>query len=146
VSQASDNFHCTSATTDTKKVRLYNESYLSIVFTWTDDSRCSIPLCLICGERPTNAALAPAKLQRHLTTNNSHMTSKSDYFKRLLESQNKKSKAFVSKVTVSEKAQDASYLVAELTAQKRKSHTIGQKLTMPACKIILGKMLGQDAV
>jgi hypothetical protein len=37
-----------------------------------------------------------------------------------LESQNKQSKAFVSKVTVSEKAQEASYLVAELIAQKRK--------------------------
>jgi hypothetical protein len=28
-SQGSDKFHCTSATTDTKKVRFYNESYLS---------------------------------------------------------------------------------------------------------------------
>jgi hypothetical protein len=27
-SQASDKFHCTSATTDTKKARLYNETYL----------------------------------------------------------------------------------------------------------------------
>jgi polyhydroxyalkanoate synthesis regulator phasin len=70
------------------------------------------------------------------------MTSKSDdYFKRLLESQIKLSKAFVSKGTVSEKAQEASYLVAELIAQKRKSHTVCENLIMPACK-----MLGQDAV
>jgi hypothetical protein len=55
-SQASNKFHCTSATTDTIKL--------------------------------------------NLTKNNSHMTSKSaDYFKRLLESQNKKSKAFVDKVS-----------------------------------------------
>jgi hypothetical protein len=34
--QASDKFHCTSATTDTKIIRLYNESYLSMgfIFKW----------------------------------------------------------------------------------------------------------------
>jgi hypothetical protein len=84
--------------------------------------------------------MAPAKLKRHLTTNHSHMISKSaDYFKRLLESQNKQSKAFVSTVTVGEKAQEASYLVAELIPQKMKSHTVGENLIMPACKIIVGK-------
>jgi hypothetical protein len=41
-SQASDKFHCTSATTDTKKVNLYNVSYLSMGFTWTGDSSCPI--------------------------------------------------------------------------------------------------------
>jgi hypothetical protein len=80
--------------------------------------------------------MSPAKLKRHLITNQSHMSSKSiDYFERLLESQNKESKAFVSKVMVSEKALEASHLVAELNAHKRKSHTGGQNLTMPACKI-----------
>jgi hypothetical protein len=53
-----------------------------------------------------------------------HLTSKcADYFKRLLESQNKQSKAFVKKVTFSEKAQEASYLVAELIAQKKESRS-----------------------
>jgi hypothetical protein len=51
------------------------------------------------------------------------------------------SKAFVSKVTVSEKILEASYLVAELDAQKRKSHTGGENLTMSACKIRVAKML-----
>jgi hypothetical protein len=45
-SEASDQFHCTSATTDTKKVQLYDESYLSMDFTWTGDSSCPILLCL----------------------------------------------------------------------------------------------------
>jgi hypothetical protein len=55
------------------------------------------------------------------------------------------SKPFVSKVTVSEEPQEASYLVAELIAQKRKSHTFGENPKMPACKVIVGKMLGQNA-
>jgi hypothetical protein len=66
------------------------------------------------------------------------MTSKSaDYFKRLLKSQNKQSKAFVGKVTVNENAHEASCLVAELIAQKRKSYAPGEKIIMPACKFIM---------
>jgi hypothetical protein len=63
-----------------------------------------------------------------------------------LESQNKQSAASVSIVTVSEKAQEASYLVAELIAQKTKSHPVGENLIMLACKIIVGKVLGQESV
>lgn len=73
-SEASDKFHCNSATVDTKKVHLYDESSLSMCFTWTGDSCCPIPLCLVCGKRLTNATMAPAKLKQHLTTNHSHMT------------------------------------------------------------------------
>jgi hypothetical protein len=68
--------------------------------------------------------MTPAKLKRHLIKNHSHMTSNSaGYFKRLL-------------------AQEARYLVTEFNVQKRKSRTVGEKLMMPACKIIQGKMLG----
>jgi hypothetical protein len=80
-----------------REVRLHNESDLSMGFTWTRDSSCRIPLCLVCGKRLTNAAMVPAKLKRRSATIYSHMTSKSDdYFKRLLESQNRQGKAFVS--------------------------------------------------
>jgi hypothetical protein len=76
--------------------RIYNESYLSMGFTWAGNLSSPIPLCVVCGKQLTNAAMAPAKLKRHLTTNHSHLTSKgADYFKRLLESQKKQSKAFV---------------------------------------------------
>jgi hypothetical protein len=33
------------------------------------------------------------------------------------------------------KAQEASFLVAELTAQKMRSHTIAESLIIPACKM-----------
>jgi hypothetical protein len=51
---------------------------------------------------------------------------------------------FFSKVAVNQKAQEASYLVAQLIAQK--SHAGGENLTMPPCKIIGDKMPEQDAV
>lgn len=57
-----------------------------------------------------------------------------------------KGQSFVSKVTDIEKALEACYLVAELNAKKRKSHTGGDYLTMPASKIIVGKILEQDAL
>jgi hypothetical protein len=53
--------------------------------------------------------------------------------------------SFVRKITFSEKAQEASCLVAELVAHKRKSQTVGESLIMPPCKFIMSKMLGQDA-
>ena len=147
-SQSPDKLHCTSATTaDTKMVHLYDESYLSMGFTWTDYPSCPIPLSLPCDKQLSNVALAPAKLKSHFTTNHGHMKNKSaDCFKRLLESQKKQSAAFVNKVSISEKAQEVSYLVAEIIAQKRKSYTVGEDLIMKACTIIVSKMLGKNAV
>ncbi|XP_066943480.1 protein FAM200A-like [Macrobrachium rosenbergii] len=55
-------------------------------------------------------------------------------------------KFFGKKVTVSEKAQEASYLVAELVAKKMKSHTIAEGLIMLAFKIIVKTMVGEEAV
>jgi hypothetical protein len=84
--------------------------------------------------------MAPGKLKRHLTTNHSHLTSKviiilSGYWNL----KTHRVKLLLKKVTFSEKAQEASYLVAELTALKRKSHTVGENTIMPACKIVVRK-------
>ncbi len=62
-----------------------------------------------------------------------------------LDSQQKQRKFFEKKVTISDKAQEASYLVAELVAKKTKSHTIAESLIMPACKITVRTMLGEEA-
>jgi hypothetical protein len=101
------NFIALLLITETTNVCLYNESYISVGFTRTGDSNCPIPLCLVFGKRLTNGAMAPAKLRQHLSTkyvnltiNCIYMASKSaDYFKRLLESQNKQVKALVSEVS-----------------------------------------------
>lgn len=45
---------------------------------------------------------------------------------------------------VDEKAPEVSYLVAEMIAQKRKSHTVGENLMMPEYEIMVGKMLEQN--
>jgi hypothetical protein len=48
-------------------------------------------------------------------------------------------------VTVSVKAQEASYLVAELTAQRMESHAVAESLIMPACKILVRTVTGKAA-
>ncbi len=62
-----------------------------------------------------------------------------------MDSQQKQRKFFEKKVTISDKAQEARYLVAELVARKMKSHTITESLIMPACKIIARTILGEEA-
>jgi hypothetical protein len=74
---------------------------------------------LFAGKKLSITAMVPAKLSRHFTINHSHLSNKrSDSFQRLLDLQNKQCKVFEKKVTVSGMAQEASYLVAELIAQK----------------------------
>ncbi len=52
-------------------------------------------------------------------------------------------KSFEKKVTIKDKAQEASCLVTELVAKKMKSHTIAESLIMPACKIIVRTIVGE---
>jgi transcription elongation factor Elf1 len=52
-SQASQKFHCTGATMDTKRSS----------FTVKADLSCPILICLICGRQLTNATMAAAKLK-----------------------------------------------------------------------------------
>jgi hypothetical protein len=79
-----------------KKVRLYDDKYLLMDFTWCGDSDCRLPLCLSCGKKLVNTAMVPSKLKRHFTNNHSYLLHKTtDYFKRLLESQVQQSKFFL---------------------------------------------------
>ncbi|XP_067132238.1 zinc finger MYM-type protein 6-like [Centruroides vittatus] len=48
-------------------------------------------------------------------------------------------------VCVSEKVQEASYKVAELTVKAKKPHTIAETLLMPACKEMMKIVLGSKA-
>ncbi len=129
------------------KNTLHSDSYLAIGFTRTGEEDCPLPLYIVYEKKLVNRAMAPAKLKRHFTTHHSHLTNKTvDYFRRHLDSQQKQRIFFfLKKVTISDKAQEASYLVTELVAKKEKSHIIAESLIMPAYKIILRTMLGEEA-
>ena len=53
---------------------------------------------------------------------------------------------FAKKFKLSDKAQEASYAVAEVRASKIKSHTIAETVILPACEQIVRIMFGEDAV
>ena len=126
--------------------RLYSIDYLKLGFHWTGDSQIPSPLCIVCGQTLSNEGMVPSKMKRHLTTNHPNLVSKNvDYFQRLLESNTRQSEQFKKVVSVSEKAQLASYEVAEIIALKSKSHVLAESVILPACKRMVKLMLGDKA-
>ena len=53
---------------------------------------------------------------------------------------------FSKKFNLSDKAQEASYAVAEIVASKMKSHTIAKIVILPACQQIVRIVFREDAV
>jgi len=128
------------------KTRLYQSQYLSIGFTWTGDLKVPTPLCVVCGDKLSNESMNPSKLKRHFLTNHQNLAGKKqDYFKRLLTLQSEQKKTFKKAVTISDKAQEASFLVAELVAKEMKPHTVAESLILPACRAIVRTMFGEEA-
>jgi len=130
----------------TKVHRLYSDDYIKFGFHWTGDTQNPSPLCVVCGQTLSNVAMVPSKMKRHLTTKHPNLQTKNvDYFQRLLESNARQSQLFEKTVTVSEKAQLASYEVAEIIALKSKSHVLAESVILPACKKMVKIMLGDKA-
>jgi hypothetical protein len=90
--------------------------------------------------------MVPSKLKRHFNTKQSHLIGKDTaYFSHLLSSQVKHVKSMEKIATIAEKAQVASYKVAEIIARNMQPHTIAETLILPACKQIVKSVLGEAA-
>ena len=90
--------------------------------------------------------MVPSKLQRHLVTNHSSLSIKDkSYFQKSLSSQSKQVNVFEKQIDVSEKAQVASYKIAELIAVKLKPHNLAEKIILPACRKIVKIIIGRSA-
>jgi len=73
----------------------------------------------VCGQKLPDEAMVPTKLRRHVITNHSNLHTKTMvYFQRLLQANSRQRKLFQKAMTVSERAQLASYEVAEFIALK----------------------------
>ena len=126
--------------------RQYHESYLSYGFSWTGDVNCPHPECVICREKLVNANMVPSKLKRHLETKHPfHVERNLAFFKRASDLNQRQQACLLDCVKVSDKAMEASYMLAELIAKQKKTHTIAETLILPALKKIAGVMLGPDA-
>lgn len=126
-------------------VRKYQENYLSFGFASTLNEDPPRPQCVICGEKLSNEAMVPSKLKRHLTTKHKFAADKPlEYFKRILSGETMQAKVFTKQKSIADKAQEASYAVAELVAKKMKSHTTAETLVKPACLDIVKIMFGEE--
>ncbi|GFU50867.1 SCAN domain-containing protein 3 [Trichonephila clavipes] len=105
-----------------------------------------VPECVICGFKLSNSAMVPSKLQHHLVTNHPSLSTKDkSYFERSLSSKMKQVKVFEKQVCESEKAQVASYEIAELIAVNLKPHNLAEEIILPACRKIVKTMIGGSA-
>ncbi|GFX90684.1 SCAN domain-containing protein 3 [Trichonephila clavipes] len=126
--------------------RKYNDDFLKFGFTSTMENDIVVPECMICGFKLSNSAMVPSKLQRHLVTNHPSLSTKDkSYFERSLSSKIKQVKVFEKQVCVSEKAQVASYEIAELIAVNLKPHNLAEEIILPACRKIVKTMIGGSA-
>ena len=97
------------------KTHLYSEDYMKLGFTFSGNKNNPCPLCLVCGDKLLNESMVPNKLKRHFTSKHSHLSEKPvEYFIQLSKSLKKQSTTFTKRMKTSEKAQEASYLVAQI--------------------------------
>ncbi|KAL4083781.1 hypothetical protein QTP88_029097 [Uroleucon formosanum] len=104
-----------------------------------------VSIFLMLSEKLSNESMVPSKLKRHLLTKHGFASEKPlDFFKRLASDQKIQASKFIKHSTVSDKAQEASYAVAELIAKKMKSHTTTESTILPACYEIVKILFGED--
>ena len=104
----------------------------------------------MCGVHKTlsNASIEPSLLQRHLQTNYPDKKARDpNYFKRLGENAKKQQldktdKEYQQSVGIV----TASYKIALLVAKNKKPHTIAEELIMPAAKVLVKHVIGDEAV
>ena len=126
--------------------RQYDDSYLQFGFTWTGDAAVPLPLCLMCGTKLANEAMVPSKLKRHLVSQHSTLKEKTTtFFTRLLDRHTKQARLMSDYTSMSDKCQEASFVVSQVIAQRKQPHTVAENLVVPCCReivrIMLGKML-----
>ena len=90
-------------------------------------------------------AMAPSKLKKHFEKKHNYLPSKRRiYFERKLDKRKQRSQALTKNFTVSTKAQEASYCIAELKAKNWKPRTEAENLIVPSWCTIAKKMCGSE--
>ncbi|KAL4713788.1 hypothetical protein ACJJTC_012305 [Scirpophaga incertulas] len=126
--------------------RKYDESYVSYGFTYCGDESCPTPKCLVCGDILGNNSMVPSKLIRHLTTKHPSVAQKDkEYFQRLKDQSKKQANLMSSSFKTSNKAQKASYVIANMLVKAKKPHSLAETLILPVCKEVVKIMISQEA-
>ncbi|XP_068235581.1 zinc finger BED domain-containing protein 5-like [Palaemon carinicauda] len=128
--------------------RKYDPAYIKYGFIAIEHGGEALPQCVVCMKFLSNAVMKPSLLKRHLETN--HAVKKDQdqsYFQRLGE--NVKRQRMDKTSQIYQKGAGivkASYEVTLLVAKNMKAHTIAESLIMPAAKILVSYVIGEEAV
>lgn len=124
-----------STSTSTKRKLMISE---------TDNS---LPVCMLCSVTLSNESMVPSKLKRHFEKNHPDYTSKpKSYFENLHSQIKNQAKRLKNYCTIPQKAQLASYKIAQLLAMKKKPHTDAENIILPAMEIALEAMVNTKAI
>ena len=127
------------------KKRKYNEEYLQNGFTDAAVNGQVVPQCVICFEKLSNDALRPNRLKRHLQTKHPLHQTKPLAFFQSKDSFKKMKIACAENFSQLSSAEmvEASFKIAQMIAQAKKPHNIGETLIKPcmlkASSLVLGK-------
>ena len=128
--------------------RKYYPEYLKYGFISIEHRGEVLPQCVVCMKTLSNASMKPSLLQRHLGTNHADKKNQDQsYFQRLAE--NVKRQRLDKTGLFHQKGAEivkASHEVALLVAKSMKAHTIAESLIMPAAKILVRRVMGEESV
>ena len=130
------------------KKRKYSETYIKFGFTFTINNGLDLPVCVLCQKSFGNDLVKPSLLTRHLERAHPKFKDKGlDFFKHR-ESMFKKQcldkcGMFFQQTNASLKA---SYEVSLMIAKQKKAHTIGENLVLPAAKLMVRCVFGDESV
>src|SRR5699024_2518804 len=134
----------TSSTVSAK--RKYNDEYIEFAFIPSKEDN-SLPVCMLCSTTLSNEAMVPSKLRRHFEKKHPlYINKEKSYFENLRSQFYNQAKRFKNLCTVPEKAQIASYKIAQLLAKKKKPHADAENIILPSLEIAVEAMIGTQAV
>ena len=127
--------------------RQYSDQYINFSFIELKNSGEYMPQCVMCMKTLSNASMKPSLLQRHLQSN--HQTRRTAILiilgdlekceKTTTRQNGKQYQQSMGIVT-------ASYEIALPVAKNKKPHTIPEELIMPAAKVLVKYVIGNEAV
>ena len=129
------------------KKRKHSETYLKFGFTSTINNGLDTPVCVLCQKSLGNASMKPSLLSRHLERAHPEFKDKElDFFKHRESVFKKqcldKGGMFFQQTNASLKA---SYEVFLMIAKQKKAHTIGENLVLPAAKVMVRCVFGDES-
>ena len=126
--------------------RKFSPAYIKYGFIAIEHNGEALSQCVICIKTLANSAMKPSLLQRHLHTNRSDKKGRDkSYFQRLGECVKRQRLDKTGTIYQRKKGVvKATYEVAFLIVKNMKAHTIGESLIMPAAKMLVKHVIGEE--